>query len=239
MTTDYDPFRATLYEPLEAGRLVGLGAGRVRRWLKGYTYGEPSAARRARPIVSRSHAEPNGASFLDLIELWVARDFIDRGFSPQRVRRAFDEARHVTGLDHPFARRQFFVSGLEVILNRRAEAETPNLVHLLHGGQQVHESLVDGFRDLVEFDRDRVARWWPRGTRGAVVVDPERSFGSPIIERSGIRTSVLYEMYLAERQHAEPVARWMNIAVADVRRAVTFEQRRLAGRAALERHAAA
>ena len=77
------------YPAAEAGRLVGLAAGRVRRWLKGYGYSYGDTVRYQPPVLQRSGTLGTSyASFLELVDLLFVKRFLDHGVSLQRVRRA-------------------------------------------------------------------------------------------------------------------------------------------------------
>ena len=99
-----DTLATPLYEPTEAARLVGLSRGQVFRWLFGYSYPYRESLRRQDPLVRQQLGTQAArrASFLDLIELRAAKLFMDRGSSPQRVRRAFREAQAICKEPFPF-----------------------------------------------------------------------------------------------------------------------------------------
>jgi uncharacterized protein (DUF433 family) len=241
----WDLYVAPIYEPTEAARLVRMSVSRVRRWLRGYEYryssgpGSDSSRRRQPPIVRRRDETGSPyASFLDLIELWFARAFLVEGrLSPQRVRKAFDEARAITGLDHPFARRRFFTEGTQIYMevhDREASADVQHLLQLLSGGQWVIAPIVLQYAQRVEFDSetDMVVKWWPLGRDARVTVTPTVAFGAPTLEGRGIRTATLYDLYRAEGDDADRVAQWMKIAPEEVESAIRFEKYRLARLAA-------
>lgn len=219
-----------IYEPTEAARLVGLSAGRVRRWLSGYQYrytsGRTVLERRQKPVLRRAADSPH-ASFLDLIELWRARAFVEAGLSTQMVRRAFEEAGKITGLFHPFARKRFFLAGSKILLDiGPRQGKTPNLVELLSGGQQIGAPLGLFYLKYVEFDpiSEAVTRWWPMGKDRPIIVDPGYSFGAPTVFEKGVKTAVVYQLYQGEQRNASRVAQWMQLEPAEVEAAVEFEQ---------------
>jgi uncharacterized protein (DUF433 family)/DNA-binding transcriptional MerR regulator len=225
-----------IYDIPEVARLSQLSHSRVRRWLRGYSYeygdGASRQTRHQAPVVPREEAQY--ASFLDLIELRFAKAFLDRGFSPQKVRAAFAEAAELTGEDHPFARRRFFGMGLRIFLelqrqrplsHRRAEPHN-NLLELLTHGQWAIGPIVREYASQVRFDRRSraVTSWWPLGRRMPVMIDPRISAGAPVLKGHGIRTANLYDLYLGESRNARAVADWMSVSVADVEAAVRFEE---------------
>ena len=226
---------APMYEPTEVARLVRMSVSRVRRWLRGYEYTTPTTRQRKRqgPVVRHDEAGSPYASFLDLIELRFARAFvIDAQLSPQRVRKAFAEARAVTGLDHPFARRRFFTAGDNIYMEvqeKGAIDEAEHLLQLLSGGQWVIAPVVLQYAEQVEFDSesDAVIKWWPLGRQEPVVITPTVAFGEATIQGRGVKTSTLYNLFRAEGDDAGRVAKWMDLSAAEVESAVRFEKHRL------------
>ncbi|MCA1552586.1 hypothetical protein I6F36_38350, partial [Bradyrhizobium sp. BRP19] len=76
----------------------------------------------------------------------------------------------------------------------------------------------------LEFDEADIAvRWWPLGKAKGVVIDPQRQFGQPIDDATGVPTSVLAEAAKAEGSPAAAAKRFM-VPLASVHRAVAFEQ---------------
>ena len=71
------------------------------------------------------------------------------------------------------------------------------------------------------------ARWWPLGKNRYVVIDPQRSFGAPIVAKAGIPTKILNGAVKAEKS-IEFVAKWYGVEVDEVLDAVQFETKRAA-----------
>jgi len=65
-----------------------------------------------------------------------------------------------------------------------------------------------------------VQSWRPRSNR--VILDPQRSFGEPIVADEGIPTDILASAYVAEGS-VDAVARWYEVDPAAVEDAVEFE----------------
>jgi uncharacterized protein (DUF433 family) len=78
------------------------------------------------------------------------------------------------------------------------------------------------FNDLKE-----PARWWPIGKDRAVVIDPRRSFGAPIVKTAGIPTKILNSAVNAEKS-MEFVAKWYGVELNEVKDAVQFESKQAA-----------
>jgi uncharacterized protein (DUF433 family) len=212
-----------LYEPAEAARLVGLSRGQVSRWLFGYSYPYREQLRRQDPLVRRqlgTRAE-HSASFLDLVELRAAKLFLDRGGSPQKVRRAFREAQEICDEPFPFASRKVYAAGSRLFLEQNGR-----LLELLTGGQWAIEPVLRDYLEQLEFDDQSglANTWWPMGRGVPVLVTPRRAFGSPTVQTHNIKTSSVFDLYLAEGRHVEPVARWFGLASDEVAAAVRYEE---------------
>lgn len=80
------------------------------------------------------------------------------------------------------------------------------------------------FRGLEFGPRHGVARWWHEAGARKIVIDPERSLGSPIVARWGVPTLTLSRAFRVE-QSLERVAAQFEIPKASVAAAVEFEQR--------------
>lgn len=213
------------YPAAEAARLVGLGATRVRRWLKGYEYTYASRRRRQDPVLRREGTVGTSyASFLDLVDLLFVKRFLDHGVSLQRLRKALEEATRILGTDH-FARRTFFTDGSAVYLRVRDEGDA--IVQLLSGGQWVIAPIIEQLAEQIDFDEASgfAERWYPMGPGGLVVVDPAISFGSPTIVGRGLPTANVFDFFIAEDENLKAVEAWMGLSEGEVRAAVSFEER--------------
>ena len=219
-----------IYPAAEAGRLVKLSPGRVRKWLQGYEYTYKAGTKNEQrsgskgPIVKRQESHISSyASFLDLVDLVFVKEFIAYGLSLQKIRRALDEAEQLVG-GHHFAQRKFFTDGKNIYfeVNNKADA----LMELLSGGQWVIAPVIKQFAHKVEFDTPTgyVKRWFPLGSSGLVVLDPTMSFGKPTLVNKGIATANVYDFYLAENKNTNKVSKWMGLKEEEVQAAVNFEQ---------------
>lgn len=224
------PWDVPTYTVAETGRLVGLQASRVRRWLRGYEYDveqrETSTTRRVRqvPVIHRGDNETPFASFLDLVDLLFVKKFLEAGVSLQKLRRAMEEADRLIG-GHHFAQRSFFTDGRNIYMQVRDRGDA--LLELLTGGQWVIAPVIKHLATEVTFhDTTGFAeRWFPLGPQASVVVDPRVSFGAPTIVGKGIETANIYDLYLAEDERTETVASWLGIELKHVQDAVAFESR--------------
>jgi len=231
-----DALHAPLYEAAEVARLLHLTPSRVRRWLFGYEFkvGKERRARAQRPVVHRGTERSRHASFLDLIDLLGAKAFLDEGLSLQKIRKAFDEAEALLNHDHPFARRRFFASGGRIYLEMPSAPDARPLLELLSGGQWAIGEVIRSAGKQIDFDpeTDLALSWWPLGRDVRVVLDPRFAFGAPTVAGRGVKTTNVYDSFLAEGRKIDRVVRWMHLEPEEVRSAVRFEEWRAAQRAA-------
>lgn len=211
------------YTPTEAGRIVDLTPGRIRRWLQGYTYNLGDRTVSMNPVVTRE-TESKYASFLDLIDLLFVKKFIDAGFSLQKIRAALSEAQTLVG-GHHFAQRSFMTDGQRIYLWIK-ERESKNLVELFSGGQWVIEEFAIHLAKQIDFDEETgfAERWYPAGKDGRVVLDPRIAFGAPTIIGTGVRTANVYDLFVGEDKNSEATASWLDLKIDDVHAAVHYEQ---------------
>jgi DNA-binding transcriptional MerR regulator len=220
------------YTIVEAARFVGLTSSRVRRWLRGYHYrwtadGIVKACRQEPIVMHRDETEESivGVSFLDLIELFSVKSFIEKGFTLQRIRAAVAEAEALLEQDHPFARRSFFVDSQEIYL-QAVEKRPEGLLQLFSDGQLAIADVVRHKAQQITFDATSglPLDWWPLGREKEIVLCPSIAYGAPALASRSIKTVNVHDMFLAEHGAIEPVCSWFGISSTQVHSAVEFEQ---------------
>ncbi len=223
-----------IYSGAMAGRLVGLGAWCVRRWLQGYDYkysagdiGEIRTGHKG-PVIQRSKSDDSPyASFIELIDLLFVKKFLDHGLSLQKIRKALKEAEELLGGYH-YAQRDFFTDGKNIYLQVKNTADS--LLELLSGGQWVIAPIIKQLAHQIDFDEPSglAQRWYPLGTEGMIVLDPRISFGKPTIVGRGITSANVYDFYIGEEKRIKRVCEWMDLNSKEVEAAVIFEQNLIA-----------
>ena len=170
MTTNesmHSSLDVSMYSAAEAGRLVGLSAFRIRRWLQGYDYNNDRGRKHIQPVIRRGGADGTSyASFLDLIDLLFVKKFLDHGHSLQKIRKALDEAATILNTSH-FARQSFFTKGNNIYLKVKDEGDA--ILQLLSGGQWVIAPIIQELAHQIDFDKTSglARRWYP--------MEPDRS----------------------------------------------------------------
>lgn len=199
-----------VYTPTEAGRLIGVTPSRIARWLRGSVHEGTRYERLWAPQLDLGeHGLHLG--FRDLQEVRVAAAFIGRGLSPQRVRRAIDLARTLIGDDHPLSTARFRSDGRSVFLRVEAEDGSDGEPRLfdLFAEQFAFRDVLERSLDNLDYDEGGTpSRWWPRGKAAGIVLDPRRSFGQPIDDRSGVPVEALVAAAEAEGTPERAARAW-------------------------------
>jgi uncharacterized protein (DUF433 family) len=213
-----------IYTVPEAARLTRVSSGRIRRWLKGYSYKVREGTHSSPPIVSGLPPIEGtlALGFLDLVEIRFVNAFLDAGVSWVALRVAHQRGRSLLHTDHPFASRRLSTDGRTIFGDVYDETHESAVLDLVKNQLRFRAFTMPYVKDL-DFSADHALRWWPMGKRKAIVIDPQRTFGQPIVDAEGVPTSILYSAYRAERSF-DKVSRWFEVERRFVRAAVEFEQ---------------
>ena len=210
------------YLPTDAARLVRLPAATVRRWLATSPSFDPTQA----PVVRHDETPRGLVSFLDLVELHMARRLLDEGFKMRTIGRALREAARIHHVDHPLARRRFLVDADRLWLPLDGDGDGP-VMELDAGGQLWFQNIVRDHARTIEFDPSGLAtRLWVDGLEAGIVLDPSTGWGRPFLPSVRLHTAALYNLWCGERGNYDRVASMYEVDVDAVRRAVEFEAQR-------------
>ena len=217
-----------VYTPSEAARLTGVSTGRIKRWLSGYAFKSGEEVHASPPVWQPE--VPSGdslvLSFRDLLEVRFVDAFRRHGVSWKSIRIAAEHAAQILQDSHPFSTQRFKTDGRSIfaeILQETGEESLLDLVKSQYGLKTILEPFL--FEGL-EFAEVGIApvRWWPLGLDRRVVIDPEMSFGQPIVTPESVPTTILAKAFKAEGSF-QAVARWYMVDPKSVEDAVEFENR--------------
>lgn len=207
------------YSVADAARIVGRHYNTIRSWL------DPKDG-----IVVRAY-DPNvhTISFAELMELHFIDMFEKHGVSFQTIRRAAEIAAKQFKTDYPFTVKRFDTDGKTIFATLADEASKGRrkkvLVQDLKIGQYVFGSIMKPFFRKLDYKKSDVSRYWPMNKRSRVVLDPTRSFGQPIDDKTGIPTKSLFDaVHAGGGQSIKEVARWFDVPEAAVKAAMKFEK---------------
>lgn len=217
MPLDFDILGQGIYSPNQAARLVGSSVAEVLRW----TRGSESRA----PLWSAYYSRIENSTalnFLDLIELRVVKRLRSAGLSLQSIRYARDLATDKFGIDRPLASEKFQTDGLEVFMEASEKSEELWSLSKKRPGQKVFSSVIEQSLKDLEFDEGLASRWRPSKTP-AVVIDPARQFGAPVLDEYSISTFVLMsEMQIFN--DARYLSKLYEVPLRLVKQALSYEK---------------
>lgn len=227
MPATFAQFAGTgIYSLAEAAKLTCVSSRRIRRWICGYRFKTESGTSHSAPVFQAELPAIEGelaVSFLDLIEIRIVNSLLERKVNWKTIRRAECQARKMFGVSHPFATERFKTDGRSIFTALNAEHDDPALLDLAENQMAFRKVIAPYLTDL-DFDHGlHPTRWWPMGNKKRVLLDPERSFGQPIV-REGVPTRILAAAGQREKS-LQMVARWYEVDLKAVKDAIEFEQK--------------
>lgn len=214
-----------LYTMGDAARLLKAPSRTIRRWMTGYDYRRDGERHHVAPLWEPDLRHPEDGvelSFRDLIELRFIRAFTSIGLELRTIRAYMELARSHVESDRPFSSGRFRTDGKRIFHETIGDADEPTLIDLKSRQYVFHKIVEQTFRDL-DLEDDLVVRWRPFKGKDSIVIDPQRSFGQPVANASGVPTIVLAEAVAAEGSVARAAALY-EVDLAVVRDAVSFHK---------------
>lgn len=182
-----------IYTVPEASRLSAVPSARIRRWLRGQTRSYQGQTVFDEPLWQPTLNDIDGTlhlSFRDMIELRMVDRFRAQKLSMPYLRKVVSAAQELLDDSHPFSTSRFKTDGKKLYLEVLKRTHEPELVEVLSGQMAFHSIIGVGLKD-VEFEDGIASLWRPSGGRGDVVIDPDRSFGQPVLAEYGVPTSAI------------------------------------------------
>lgn len=227
-----DPrFDLGLYALPEAARLARVPRTTLGNWVRGYRYPAGGRVVRAKPVIVPTAAPEATLSFVNLMEALTLAGFRQIRVPMQRVRKALDYASKFLDVEHLLASQRLLTDGKELFweFQERSRDGEASLVNLSRGGQKAFPEAVMRYLREMEWGRDSFAtRWWPGSEprEGAVVIDPRRAFGAPVLAGTGIRTEDVFSRFSAG-EPLEELADDYGLSFGQIEAAVRLEVRLL------------
>lgn len=221
-----DPRELPAYSVAEASRYVDVPAATLRSWFAGRTYPRVDGVGSFEPVLSPADRRTGRLSFRNVVEAHVLRALRTRhGIRLKTVREALKTAEGRLGIpDLLYRNKSLLVGGQGLFLEYYGE-----LLQLDPSEQIAMRRMLEVFLSRVDWDdRDIPIRLYPflmgaDASRRSIVIDPEVSFGRPILADSGISTSALVQRINAGEK-IDAVARDYDITPQDVETAILFEK---------------
>ncbi len=188
-----------LYTPADAARLARTTPATVARWFCGNDDAPPLFTDRQRPADERFHL-----SFLELVELIVARRFRQHGVSVEQLRQSREFALRRWQVEHPFAERRLKLLGGRVFdpdniaIDLEWPATQPALPKFAEFATQVfdYEGLGDNMAAAW------AQRFFPAGDSAPLMVDPRFAGGSVTFLNRGLLLDTVVKRWRADESIA-------------------------------------
>jgi uncharacterized protein (DUF433 family) len=139
--------------------------------------------------------------FIGLAEALVLNAFRRAGVSLQRIRPALLRLDRQMGIDHALASNRLYTDGLDVLFDYPDAADQGVLTNLVvvRSGQRVFSEIIEEYLHRITYANDGWASLirLPAFERAAVVVDPYRAFGQPLLEHGGARLEDIIDRFVA------------------------------------------
>jgi hypothetical protein len=226
---DGELFNKGLYTVTEASRLTGVPTDTFRRWAFGYARRRNQERIDYSPIAEPEIGQIEGhyiVGFRDLLEARVVQAFRMSGVSWRVIRAAAENAKSPQRPSHPFLSKRFRTDGRTIFLETVKETGSCELLDLARNQHAFHSVIAPSLFKQIEFDAsDNAIRWFPLWPRKSVLVDPQRSFGRPLV--ANIPAETLAAAAGAE-ESVEVAARWFGVTPEIVRTAVEWQKRLVA-----------
>jgi uncharacterized protein (DUF433 family) len=183
----------------EAAHYLCIPKATIRAWVKGTTYSDRGTTKSFRRVIELPGKSLSLLSFYNLAEAHVLRSLRTEYNIPlQVIRKALDYVGHEYELQRPLIQEQFRTDGVTLFVERLGR-----LVDVAQPDQELLPVLTD-YLDRIEWEDAFAARLYPftrvvrtKDAPRAIVIDPTRSFGRPVLDRLGVTTNVIAERYKA------------------------------------------
>lgn len=215
-----------VYTVPEAARLTAVSAGRIRRWMRGYSFQTVDGKSFSAPVWMSDLEEIDSKmalSFRDLIEVRFVDYFLEKGVRWKTLREAARYASSVVKDSHPFSTKKFRTDGRNIFLEFAEPRGDKKLLDLIRHQFNIHKFVAPSLYEGLDFDRE-VRRWFPMKSSKRIVIDPSVSFGQPTTNPEGVPTAILARAVLAEGSVAA-AASWYDVDPKTVQQAVEFENK--------------
>lgn len=209
-----------VYTYSDVDRHLGLHWGTSRRWLNGYV----RSGKEYPPVLREEPSSSDAVTWGEFVETRLLSEFRDHGVSLQRLRPAVQQLRTEFGR-YPLAHARPFldVDGRELVLQIQDEVGVPEELRfvVVRNGQGMITSPVKRFVDVVDFaDADTAMRILPGGKGSAVVIDPQRQSGRPVVR--SVPTDVVLEQFNAGESIAAISDLW-ELTATEIESALRYE----------------
>ena len=197
-----DKFKDVRYYPsysvTEAAFYLRLPVSTLRAWI--------GRQRNFEPLIAPAQVAPLSLSFINLIEAYVLASIRRKHkISMSKVRNGLKFISKEFASDHPLAEKEFETDGISLFLK-----QSGTVYDLTTEGQIVLEDVIKQYLQRIERDtKGFPVKLYPFSRNGEpdepkyIMIDPNVSFGRPMLSQKGIPVEVIAERYKAGESMTE------------------------------------
>lgn len=210
----------------EAARYLKVPAATLRAWTVGRPYPTVHGQRHFPPLIKPAGKERPVLSFWNLIEAHVLRALrTEHGIPIKELRKAVDYAEKKLRIERLLLSPELRADAGRLFLDRYGE-----LIDLPASGQLAMRQVFEAHLKRVQWDDSRFpVRLHPFVAGDSAIagmpiaIDPNISFGRPIVLRAGVSTAAIVDRIDAGESPAE-IATDYGLTVAEIEQAVVYER---------------
>ncbi len=214
------------YTLAEAARYLKLAPATLRSWVLGRRYPTAGGEGHFRPLIRLASRQPPLLSFWNLIEAHVLRSLrTEHGVPVQALRQALAYAEKQLHLQRLLLRKELRTEAGEMFLDRYGQ-----LIELSASGQLAMRRVFAAHLKRVEWDEWMFpVRLFPFVSTDTptldypIAIDPNISFGRPVVVRMGISTAAIAGRIDAG-EAVEKIAEDYKLTPDEVEQAVLYER---------------
>ncbi len=194
-------FGVPLYTLTEASKFLIVPRATLATWADGYERRPAkSSVVKGRPIITAFPQRRQGFArlpFIGVAEAYVLNAFRRASVPMQRIRPSIDWLIKNVG-PNALASEDLFTDGAEVLWRFAQESgegspddQVVKGLIVPRSGQYVFKEIVEHYLKQIRFEDDKFAASirLPQYGEANVVLDPQRGYGQPVFDRSGVRVS--------------------------------------------------
>lgn len=182
-----------IYSVPDVALILDLPSSKVRHWLNEYWDSRFGKAYEGK--YSWGEGRQKAVNFHTLIEFYLFYKLRELGISAQKIVKAHSIMADKLHTQYPFASAKILTEGKKYIL---FQPDQESLMRADEKLQLEFKRIVEPFCNNIDFDSNAIAqRFYPKGKKSKIVVDPHHQFGQPVIQGTNIAAETLFRMHEA------------------------------------------
>jgi uncharacterized protein (DUF433 family) len=215
-----------VYPFVDAARYLKIPVDTLRSWVRGRSYNTSQGKRYSEPLIELSSPEARELSFTNLVEAHVLRAIrVEHKIRLDQIRIALNYISLELKYEHPLVREDFLrTDGKSIYVEHLGR-----LLDASKNGQIAIRETLEIYLTRIEVDEKGIAaRLFPfihskqRNDPKVIVIDPNISFGRPVIAGTRIPTGILADRARAG-ESANTLARDFRCDISLVEIALEYE----------------